>query len=801
MDVDGFFEEPVREEDAPGYYDFIEHPMSAEWKSERRGVEWRCRWLELRLQELKQQERRYQRKLQRLQYQEDAQAEEAPAGPSTAAAAPPAGAAAATASVPADPGSSKPDSNPLSSGAARPHRKHRGQQLRRRRHRSEQRELSLSELLHHPFYGEQAGLLDEPAADGNSVQDVDSDADAGCYPARVYAALELLDRHMGALKQQLLAKQAPGRPGPQKVARPGKTSRGARAAALAPGSRRLVGAPAKTSLQRKDSRLGKRGRSDFDFSDMIVPGSSMGPKFVERLQVSNISIPQVRPLPQEELAKRSAAVAAWGARLKGTGPAEIPADLVPLIQPSGEGSSSEDTGDEVYVQRHAPREEEERNKFMFHSGGAQKKNPNTSKSKPKASNAKLANGLPKLRIGVCVVTKGAENDVQLQAAAVKCIQVDFVAFPPEESASDEASRAMFAAEIGEHENASTVCLPCDPYSMQQATMRWLQALLPAQSITVQLQFPQPLAATTSILTCHAVSEVSDLSEAIIFGRPHVLLAADDECEALGDEEDNGRLLAAVCQVLCEQEEVLLASSRKDLDTGQHCAFDVFYILCPAHGSGVLLAKRIASSEELLPLSQPLGPQPEVSAAQLEAVKRGLGAVPAGDFSPLDHTNGAPAKLDELLRHSLANQPQTAAAAQNPGRQGGSRTRQSQPRPGVLDNHPMLPGKPLPKTAPAPHPPPDGPQQAGQQGGQAAAKMKDKAKMSLPPAPTRATDSHSHQPAPAPGQSRGGRSGQGAGPPGQARANGQAPVQSSQPFAVATAAGPSRLQFKRIRKAH
>lgn len=43
--------------------------LDADWKTSRRGIEWRCRWLELRMQELQSQSSKYDKCLEKLKAQ------------------------------------------------------------------------------------------------------------------------------------------------------------------------------------------------------------------------------------------------------------------------------------------------------------------------------------------------------------------------------------------------------------------------------------------------------------------------------------------------------------------------------------------------------------------------------------------------------------------------------------------------------------------------------------------------------------------------------------------------------------
>ena len=93
-----------------------------------------------------------------------------------------------------------------------------------------------------------------------------------------------------------------------------------------------------------------------------------------RLQVAEISTPQVRPIPAAELELRAAAGAAYAAAAReaaasGAQPdvRALPAEYADFLGGGG-GSSSEDTSDEAYAARHKAGQEEERARFLGAGG-------------------------------------------------------------------------------------------------------------------------------------------------------------------------------------------------------------------------------------------------------------------------------------------------------------------------------------------------------------------------------------------------------------------------------------------------
>lgn len=245
-------------------------PLSREWRAARAGVDWRARWLELRLRELHHQRARYQEQLAA------AEAAEAQA----------AAAAAAAQQAPPPPPSCEPEP------------------------RRQVPELALPALLEHPFFAEQLGAKRQRLA----AQSSNGDAAAALgapegqrqqrrqqmalaevvndpnYPARAHAALQLLDRRLALLRRQLVALQSPAAVAAGAPA--GRLASSARLSymrGMAP-RRNTAGLPRMRSGFSADSetRAMKRRRAQEAEVAELLQGQSilLLPKFVERTNVS-----------------------------------------------------------------------------------------------------------------------------------------------------------------------------------------------------------------------------------------------------------------------------------------------------------------------------------------------------------------------------------------------------------------------------------------------------------------------------------------------------------------------------------
>ncbi|DBA85626.1 TPA: hypothetical protein ACH3X1_005203 [Trebouxia sp. C0004] len=367
---------------------------------------WQTHWLELRIHALRQQQQRYESKLQRLHQQGQQPAESAPSplplhpqqpGGSALTSSHQPGAASTVQdsqaaansrfpqsvasdqvtalSLPQLPSADIPHHHPgaAASFPAALYQKAAagGEPRHKRRHpRQQMPGLSLPEIARHPFFSQHGSA--EPASTAQQLASEEEGRD-DCYPARVHATLDLLDRHLATMKDQLTPKPLVGRAPPKKVARGGVAV--ARRGKAKPGrARGLFAPPAKQVLDRSDSKLGKRRRTtDYDFGDVIMPPLP-GAKAVAQLPKVCITVPGVRPLPEEELDRRMRAVELMRS---GKSVSEADSELRDLVRVPSDAaaaagasasSSDEDTSDEAFAARHAGLEAEEQHRFNSFAG-------------------------------------------------------------------------------------------------------------------------------------------------------------------------------------------------------------------------------------------------------------------------------------------------------------------------------------------------------------------------------------------------------------------------------------------------
>ncbi|KAL4443443.1 hypothetical protein ABPG75_011180 [Micractinium tetrahymenae] len=386
---------------------------SREWKSARRGLEWRVRWLEHRLTELHHQRLRYQQQLaaeaereaarQQAGQQPAAAAQQQQQGAAGEAAKKAAGQAASPAAAAQQP-TAQPQQQPavkLEDGKAAPASSEPAAaaavaaagppppRLWQHRPHQELAECQLPGLLQHPFIAAHSvlGARQQAAAGGGEGAQLPAAMDSEDFPAEVHAALDLLDQKLSSLRRQLVALQRPATQAAlqrvQAVRVPGYRGGGGgarRGGGWTPrsGGATPRGTPRSGSLYR-DGSLGKRRRvPEYDVGELITPLGA--PKFVERAQVKTIDTPRVRPLPNTEVKKRQAALEAYAAQRKEGKEESEALEAIDAVCP-GESSSEEDISDEAYLRRHHKMEVEERARYEAVLGAAVKKN----KLQPKLS--------------------------------------------------------------------------------------------------------------------------------------------------------------------------------------------------------------------------------------------------------------------------------------------------------------------------------------------------------------------------------------------------------------------------------
>ncbi|DBB01934.1 TPA: hypothetical protein ACH3X1_000525 [Trebouxia sp. C0004] len=174
----------------------------------------------------------------------------------------------------------------------------------------------------------------------------------------------------------------------------------------------------------------------------------------------------------------------------------------------------------------------------------------------------------------------------------------------------------------------------------------------AQAAELQLATKSGWGDETSL---HVVKRIRmhELSESLLFGWPNILIPHADSFDSIQDMEANEQCFTGLCQVLDEQQEVLLFKGCLDLDTMKATSWPLHYVARAACNGCSMLIRRIAAGEELLPVSHLLARQaPEVPSHVKAGLQHTLQGMPVSEYSPLDHHSGAMDRLAELVSQSL-----------------------------------------------------------------------------------------------------------------------------------------------------
>lgn len=291
------------------------------WKRNCRDLEWQCRWLEIRLHELKEQEVRLRSLADQLKRNPEQFSQ--------------------TEAVELDAAKRLFTSYETSATAPLP-------------------ALCTSDpAFVYPCEARPGPRFSNPSTEGSSL------------PASMYCAVELLDQQVLNLRQGLQtafkldsSAAPPCRTGDANL-RPQSSL-----------SKRWSRGRGLSIITRQESVGGslKRRRSELD-GDAITPGLALSGAKLERQQ--SIHVPPVREIPEADMVAMQTAIAAWKACMESTDAAPLqplPAEVEAILLKLNESGSSEDTSDEAFEKRHAAYQKDEHERYQGFTGGARKKN-------------------------------------------------------------------------------------------------------------------------------------------------------------------------------------------------------------------------------------------------------------------------------------------------------------------------------------------------------------------------------------------------------------------------------------------
>ncbi|WOL00955.1 hypothetical protein Cni_G09668 [Canna indica] len=167
--------------------------------------------------------------------------------------------------------------------------------------------------------------------------------------------------------------------------------------------------------------------------------------------------------------------------------------------------------------------------------------------------------------------------------------------------------------------------------------------------------PQRISAPITLNVIESTS-LASLSEGLIMGTSFYVTPSCHETESASDESDkvdlNVQTFHGLCRTLFLKDHGLVCSSTCNTETVQDGTFQCYYILQPSEG-GPMLLRRLASSEEILPIPD-IAQASDVSIPEEveSSIRASLEKIELRDYNPLQHERGVHAKLNWLVKESL-----------------------------------------------------------------------------------------------------------------------------------------------------
>ncbi|KAL6850193.1 hypothetical protein ACP4OV_020820 [Aristida adscensionis] len=150
------------------------------------------------------------------------------------------------------------------------------------------------------------------------------------------------------------------------------------------------------------------------------------------------------------------------------------------------------------------------------------------------------------------------------------------------------------------------------------------------------------------------TDLASLNEGVIMGTPHVVIPSSSEVEvALSDESDqNTQIFYGLCETLFKLDQGLICSSSCNTETMKKGALQCYYLLQPSE-KGPMLLRRLAGSEEILPLPDVTrDSNSTVTLVIKNSIETSLSKITLKDYNPLQHERGFHSKLKHLVKQSL-----------------------------------------------------------------------------------------------------------------------------------------------------
>ncbi|CAM8878331.1 unnamed protein product [Rhodiola kirilowii] len=153
------------------------------------------------------------------------------------------------------------------------------------------------------------------------------------------------------------------------------------------------------------------------------------------------------------------------------------------------------------------------------------------------------------------------------------------------------------------------------------------------------------------------TRLASFSEGVIMGAAYyVTPSASHDIESSIDDSDkldlNSQVFRGLCNALNSLDQGLICSSVYNVETLKEAAFNCYYMLLPS-GNGPMLLRRIAGSEEILPVNDFDQSIDQTTAKEIEdSIHVSLGKMHLKDYNPVLLERGFHQKLNLLVKESL-----------------------------------------------------------------------------------------------------------------------------------------------------
>ncbi|KNA05251.1 hypothetical protein SOVF_191470, partial [Spinacia oleracea] len=153
------------------------------------------------------------------------------------------------------------------------------------------------------------------------------------------------------------------------------------------------------------------------------------------------------------------------------------------------------------------------------------------------------------------------------------------------------------------------------------------------------------------------TSLASLSEGVVVGRPYfVIPSAVQETDTAPEDSDlcqlNIRLFQGLCRALHSMNQGLVCWSFCNLEIMRETACMYYYILQPSD-SGLMLLRRLAGAEEILPLPDVVNIDDSSTTEGTDCcIQQCLVEVELRDYNPVQHGGGLHQKLNQLVEESL-----------------------------------------------------------------------------------------------------------------------------------------------------